>query len=71
MGKARRHQGERPMDQSVVAFLAYVLALADEEPDALGDLLDGLVLTVLIAVVLDTTSYAMSLVKELQRSIKK
>jgi hypothetical protein len=59
------------MDQGIAAFLAYVLALADEEPDALSDLLDGFVLTVLIAVAVGRTSYAMSLVKELQRSIRK
>ena len=59
------------MDQLIVAFLAYVLALADEEPDALGDLLDGFVLTVLIAVALGTTSYAIRVVKELRRSIRR
>jgi hypothetical protein len=36
-------------------------------PDALGDLLDGFVLTVLIAVALGTIYYAIRLVKELRR----
>jgi len=53
-----------------------VFALAGEEPDAirdearvaLGDLLDGFVLTVLIAVAIDTIYYAILLVKQLRRS---
>jgi hypothetical protein len=57
------------MDQRIEAFLADVLALAGEEPlipDALGDLLDGFVLTVLIAVAIGTTYHAIRLVKELR-----
>jgi hypothetical protein len=58
------------MDQRIEAFLADVLAVADEEPDlirdAIGDLLDGFVLTVLIAVAIGTTYHAIRLVKELR-----
>ena len=62
------------MDQRIEAFLADVLALAGEEPDAvregvrvaLGDLLDGFVLTLLIAVAIGTIYYAIRLVKELR-----
>jgi hypothetical protein len=56
------------VDQRIAAFLADVLALIDEEPDALGDLLDGFALSVLIAVAIDTTYYANRVVKELRRS---
>jgi len=56
------------VDQRIAAFLADVLALIDEEPDALGDLLDGFALSVLIAVAIDTTYYAIRVVKELRRS---
>jgi hypothetical protein len=60
------------MDQRIESFLADVLALAGEEPDvvrdearvALGDLLDGFVLTLLIAVAIGTIYYAIRLVKE-------
>jgi hypothetical protein len=53
-------------------FLADVLALAGEEPDAirdearvaLGDLLDGFVLTLLIAVAIGTIYFAIRLVKD-------
>jgi hypothetical protein len=52
-------------------FLADVLARADEEldliRDALGDLLNGFVLTVLIAVAIGTIYYGIRLVKELRR----
>jgi hypothetical protein len=51
------------MDQRIESFLADVLALRH----ALGDLLDGFVLTVLIAVVIGTIYYATRLVKELRR----
>ena len=62
------------MDQRIEAFLADVLALAGEELDAirdearvaLGDLLDGFVLTLLIAVAIGTIYYAIRLVKELR-----
>jgi hypothetical protein len=62
------------MDQRIESFLADVLALAGEEPDvvrdevrvALGDLLDGFVLTLLIAVAIGTIYYAIRLVKELR-----
>ena len=57
------------MDQRIAAFLAYVLAVAEEEPDALGDLLDGFALTMLIAVAIGTIYYAMRVVKELRLSI--
>ena len=56
------------MDQRIAAFLAYILALAEEQPDALGELLDGFALTVLIAVALGTICYADRVVKELRRS---
>jgi hypothetical protein len=59
------------MDQRIESFLTDVLALADEEPDlildALGDLLDGFVLTVLIAVSIGTIYYGIRLVKKLRR----
>jgi hypothetical protein len=55
------------MDQRIAAFLADILTLADE-PDALGDLLVGFALTVLIAVALGTTYYAIRVVKELRRA---
>jgi hypothetical protein len=59
------------VDQRIESFLADVLALADEEPDlirdALGDLLDGFVLTVLIAVAIGTICYGIRIVKELRR----
>jgi hypothetical protein len=59
------------MDQRIESFLTDVLALAGEEPDlipgALGDLLDGFVLTVLIAVAIGTTYHAIRLVKELRQ----
>ena len=58
------------MDQGIAAFLTDVLALADEHPDALGDLLDGFALTVLIAVAIGTTYYAIRVVKKLRRSIR-
>jgi hypothetical protein len=61
------------MDQRIESFLADVLALADEEPDlirALSDLLDGFVLTVLIAVVIGTIYYGIRVVKELRRSTR-
>jgi hypothetical protein len=62
------------MDQRIESFLADVLALAGEEPDAvrdevrvaLGDLLDGFVLTLLIAVAISTIYCAIRLVKELR-----
>ena len=62
------------MDQRIESFLADVLTLAGEEPDvvrdevrvALGDLLDGFVLTLLIAVAIGTIYYAIRLVKELR-----
>ena len=61
------------MDQRIEAFLAYVLALAGEEPDgipdearvALGELLDGFVVTLLITVAIGTIYYVIRLVKEL------
>jgi hypothetical protein len=49
----------RRMDPCIEAFLTDVLAL--------GDLLDGFVLTVLIAVAIGTIYYAIRLVKELRR----
>jgi hypothetical protein len=59
------------MDQRIESLMADVLAIADEEPDlirnALGDLLDGFVLTVLIAVAVGTIYYGIRLVKELRR----
>jgi hypothetical protein len=63
------------MDQRIESFLADVLALAGEEPDvvrdevrvALGDLLDGFVLTLLIAVAIGTIYYAIRRVKELRQ----
>ena len=59
------------MDQRIESLMADVLAIADEEPDlirnALGDLLDGFVLTVLIAVAIGTIYYGIRLVKELRR----
>ena len=58
----------KPMDQRIESLLADVL---DEEPDlirdALGDLLDGFVLTVLIAVAIGSIYYGIRLVKELRR----
>jgi hypothetical protein len=39
--------------------------------DALGDLLDGFVLTVLIAVAIGTIYYCIRLVKELRRSMRR
>jgi hypothetical protein len=54
------------MDQRIEAFLADVLALAGEEPDVMGDFLDGFVLTLLIAVAIGTIYYAIRLVKELR-----
>ena len=45
-------------------------ALAEEQPDPLGDLLDGFALTVLIAVAIGTTYYAIR-VKKLRRSIRR
>ncbi|HEY2859096.1 MAG TPA: hypothetical protein VGJ21_11820 [Terracidiphilus sp.] len=59
------------MDQRIAAFLTDVLALADEQPVALGDLLDGFALTVLIAVGIGTTYYAIRVVKKLRRSIRR
>ena len=63
------------MDQCIESFLADVLALADKEPDlirdALGDLLAGFVLTVLIAVAIGTIYYGIRLVKELRRSTRR
>jgi hypothetical protein len=65
----------KPMDQRIVSFLADVLALADEEPDlirdALGDLLDGFVLTVLIAVAIGMIYYGIRVVKKLRRSTRR
>jgi hypothetical protein len=59
------------MDQRIEYLLADVLALADVEPDlirdALGDLLDGFVLTVLIAVAIGTIYYGIRVVKKLRR----
>jgi hypothetical protein len=59
----------------IESLLADVLALADEEPDlirdVLGDLLDGFVLTVLIAVAIGTIYYCIRLVKELRRSMRR
>jgi hypothetical protein len=56
------------MDQQrIAAFLADILALANEEQDALGDLFDGFALTVLIIVVLGTIYYAIRVVKKLRR----
>jgi hypothetical protein len=62
------------MDQRIESFLADVLALAGEDPGAaregvrvpLGHLLDGFVLTVLLAVAIGTIYYAIRLVKELR-----
>ena len=51
------------MDQRIATFLTNVLALADEQPVALGDLLDGFALTVLIAVAIGTTYYAIRVVE--------
>jgi hypothetical protein len=51
------------MGQRIEAFLADVLAP--------GDLLDGFVLTVLIAVAIGTIYYAVRLVKELRRSTRR
>jgi hypothetical protein len=59
------------MDQSIAAFLPDVFALADEEADALGDLLDGFALTVLIAVALGTSYYAIRVVKKLRLSLRR
>jgi hypothetical protein len=59
------------VDQRLAAFLTDVLALADEQPVALGDLLDGFALTVLIAVGIGTTYYAIRVVKKLRRSIRR
>lgn len=59
------------MDQRIAAFLTDVLGLADEQPDALGDLLDGFALTVLIAVAIGATYYAIRVVKKLRRSIRR
>jgi hypothetical protein len=56
------------MDQRIAAFLDDVLALADEDPNALGDLLDGFALTVLIAVTIGTIYYAIRVAKELRLS---
>jgi hypothetical protein len=61
------------------SFLADVLALAGEEPDAvrdevrvaLGELLDGFVLTVLIVVAIGTIYSGIRLVKELRRSTRR
>ena len=55
------------MDPRIESFLSDVLALRH----ALGDLLDGFVLTVLIAVVIGTIYYAIRLVKELRRSTRR
>jgi len=44
-------------------------SIRDEVRVALGDLLDGFVLTVLIAVAIGTIYYGVRLVKELRRSI--
>ena len=77
MCNCRSGAGHRrnPMDERIKAFLAEVLALAGEEPDlisdALGDLLDGFVLTVLITVAIGTISYAIRLVTKLRRSIRR
>jgi hypothetical protein len=65
--------------RSIESFLADVLALAGEEPDAvrdevrvaLGELLDGIVLTVLIVVAIGTIYYGIRLVKELRRSTRR
>jgi hypothetical protein len=65
--------------RSIESFLADVLALAGEEPDAvrdevrvaLGELLDGFVLTVLIVVAIGTIYYGIRLVKELRRSTRR
>ena len=60
------------MDQRIESLLADVL---DEEPDliryALGDLLDGFVLSVLIAVAIGSIYHGIRLVKELRRSTKR
>jgi len=48
------------MDQRIESFLTDVLALSD--------LLDGFVLTVLIAVAIGTIYFAIRVVKELRRS---
>jgi hypothetical protein len=58
------------VDQRIAAFLTDVLALAEEQSDPLGDLLDGFALTVLIAVAIGTTYYAIR-VKKLRRSIRR
>jgi hypothetical protein len=58
------------MDQRIEAFLPDILGLAVKNPDltrvALGDLLDGFVLTVLIAVAIGTTYCVIRVVKELR-----
>ena len=59
------------MDQRIAAFLTDILALAEEQSDPLGDLLDGFALTVLIAVAIGTTYYAIRVVKKLRRSIRR
>jgi hypothetical protein len=59
------------VDQRIAAFLTDVLALAEEQPDPLGHLLDGFALTVLIAVAIGTTYYAIRVVKKLRRSIRR
>jgi hypothetical protein len=59
------------MDQRIAAFLADFLAFADEETDALGDLLDGFALSVIIAVASGTIYYAIRVVKKLRRSIRR
>ena len=59
------------MDQRIAAFLIDVLALADEQPDALGDLLDGFAITLLIVVALGTTYYVIRVVKKLRGSIRR
>jgi hypothetical protein len=58
------------MDQRIEYLLADVFALADVEPDlidALGDLLDSFVLTVLVAVAIGTIYYGTQIVKKLRR----
>jgi hypothetical protein len=62
------------VDQRIESFLGDVLALAGEDPDAiregvrvaLGELLDGFVLTLLIAVAIGTIYYVIRVVKELR-----
>jgi len=62
------------MDQRIEHLLGDGLGLANEEPDlirdALGDFLDGFVLTVLIAVAIGRIYYGIRLVKELRRSTR-